>query len=172
MKRVALAALAAATLSCGSANAGVILNLTFDTDFFGVNGGFTGTFDSIPEDTFFEVDAASVNCQVQPASSYTCDRVLLFNNMTGFEDGLQINLLTAEGDFGPGLAFSFDKLALVTPGSYTNTNNAGGLHNATLRVTSTTPTAPVPEPASWAVMLLGFFGLGAALRRRDEIAAI
>lgn len=25
---------------------------------------------------------------------------------------------------------------------------------------------PVPEPATWAVMLLGFFGLGAALRRR------
>lgn len=171
MKRVALAAFAAAALACGSANAGVILNLTFSTDFFGVTGSFTGTFDSIPEDTIFEVSAASVNCQVQPASSYSCDRILLFNNMSGFQDGLQVNLLTAEGDYGPGLAFSFDKLALVTPGTYTNTNGFGQGHNATLRVTSTEPAAPVPEPAAWAVMVLGFFGLGAAVRRRESTAA-
>jgi len=29
----------------------------------------------------------------------------------------------------------------------------------------------VPEPASWAMMLLGFFGLGAILRRRRAVAA-
>jgi hypothetical protein len=29
----------------------------------------------------------------------------------------------------------------------------------------------VPEPATWAMMLLGFFGLGATLRRRREVLA-
>ena len=29
-------------------------------------------------------------------------------------------------------------------------------------------TASIPEPASWAMMILGFFGLGAALRRRQS----
>ena len=29
----------------------------------------------------------------------------------------------------------------------------------------------VPEPASWAMMIVGLFGLGAALRRRNATAA-
>lgn len=42
---------------------------------------------------------------------------------------------------------------------------------ADIRVTplgplASTPLAAVPEPATWAVMIVGFFGLGAALRRR------
>jgi hypothetical protein len=32
-------------------------------------------------------------------------------------------------------------------------------------------TGGVPEPASWAMMILGFFGLGEALRRRRALAA-
>ncbi len=31
---------------------------------------------------------------------------------------------------------------------------------------------PVPEPATWATMILGFFGLGAALRRRRAMAPV
>lgn len=31
--------------------------------------------------------------------------------------------------------------------------------------------AGVPEPATWAMMLLGFFGMGAALRRRRQLVA-
>jgi hypothetical protein len=30
----------------------------------------------------------------------------------------------------------------------------------------------VPEPATWAMMLIGFFGLGAALRRRRAAGAL
>jgi hypothetical protein len=36
----------------------------------------------------------------------------------------------------------------------------------TLEVPPVTPTSPVPEPASWAMMILGFALLGRALRRR------
>lgn len=50
-----------------------------------------------------------------------------------------------------------------------------GIGNATdnfetsyLLLDSFAVTATIPEPASWAMMILGFFGLGAALRRRQS----
>lgn len=36
----------------------------------------------------------------------------------------------------------------------------------TTPVTPVTPVGPVPEPTTWAMMMLGFFGLGALLRRK------
>lgn len=65
-------------------------------------------------------------------------------------------------------------LSLSTP--FTLTQDAGnsvyrwedigiGTDRAQLIPTSLTVVRTVPEPATWAMMLLGFFGLGAALRR-------
>ena len=45
--------------------------------------------------------------------------------------------------------------------------NEGGSAAAALGVSI----APVPEPATWAMMILGFFGLGAVLRRRKAVLA-
>jgi hypothetical protein len=47
-------------------------------------------------------------------------------------------------------------------------NDGGG--NANLRFFSD-PTFSVPEPATWAMMLIGFFGLGATIRARKTVAA-
>lgn len=33
------------------------------------------------------------------------------------------------------------------------------------------PVSAAPEPGAWAIMLLGFFGMGAALRRRRQLVA-
>ncbi len=67
-------------------------------------------------------------------------------------------LITAAGDAAPlGFALSF--------------LNPGDANNQTLVTESTdlSRTSPVPEPSTWALMLLGFAGLGyAAFRRRRK----
>jgi hypothetical protein len=78
---------------------------------------------------------------------------------------------------------------LTTPFSGTNASNpftgallickfvGSGCNSATLsgilvpQSVTVTVSNSVPEPASWALMLLGFGGVGAALRRRGAIAA-
>ena len=70
-----------------------------------------------------------------------------FNIASGFQAG--INHLDFEiQDFGAPTAFRVDDLA------------------GTADLATTTPGGGVPEPAAWAMMLLGFFGLGSALRAR------
>ena len=47
-----------------------------------------------------------------------------------------------------------------------NNNGFSGVTFATL------DTSAVPEPATWAMMLVGFGGMGAALRSRRKVANI
>ncbi len=54
-----------------------------------------------------------------------------------------------------------DKLTFVAEG--TSDSLGGYLDNITI-------STAVPEPATWAMMLLGFGGLGALLRRRRTLA--
>jgi len=51
--------------------------------------------------------------------------------------------------------------------NYTQTGFSGWLTNT---VTITATTLPVPEPASWALMLTGFGAIGGALRGRRRLA--
>ena len=71
---------------------------------------------------------------------------------------------------------SFDPMtetwALVTPvvlnsGSHT-IQVVGTLHGATGSYVGTLNVAAVPEPATWAMMLLGFGAMGVAIRRRRQ----
>ncbi|WP_372786044.1 PEP-CTERM sorting domain-containing protein [Phenylobacterium sp.] len=168
MKRTALAAGVAALLWCGAANASVTLDLSFADSDFNVSGGFNATFDDIPDGVTTFYDASTLGCHVTSAT-YVCSGAFLTNDIGGgSDDGIQINLDNLIDPSGSvGLIYSFSKLALVTPGSYANMNDTGG-HGATLTVTSDVTTAPptIPEPATWTMMLIGFFGLGSGLRRR------
>ena len=62
---------------------------------------------------------------------------------------------------------------VVSAGTHTlivrGTNGGNGSYSGTLAFASDT-VAAVPEPVSWALMILGFAGAGAALRRRSAPA--
>ena len=46
-----------------------------------------------------------------------------------------------------------------------------GVNSAILGVSDVLKTGGVPEPATWAMMLMGFFGLGSVVRRRRVLTA-
>jgi PEP-CTERM motif len=54
----------------------------------------------------------------------------------------------------------------VTPGKYEWTWGGGANQNFTLDIG-----VPVPEPATWALLLTGFVALGALMRSRRPMAA-
>lgn len=69
------------------------------------------------------------------------------------------------GQGGPGNGTAFYKLD-AGAGLDTITLNYNASSDAVLYYTSPVSHAAVPEPAAWALMITGFFGLGATLRRR------
>lgn len=87
------------------------------------------------------------------------------------------------GPFGPpfGINLNLGVIPFDQPGTYGNflagETNGGpqpGLFHAqtfTGPITLTVLSSGTPEPATWAMMLLGFLGVGAALRRRRFSAA-
>lgn len=83
-----------------------------------------------------------------------------------------------EGPAGVVLADGFFGLGHLTVGGQTTTNFHSGDNPFQLRVNelqyaSTVPavTGGVPEPATWAMMLIGFFGMGSMVRRRKTALA-
>lgn len=77
---------------------------------------------------------------------------------------------TVYGDFW--VSADWSKLAYnVGPGSYsfTITSNAGGGAQGSFGVRL--DSAAVPEAGTWALMIVGFAGMGAALRRRRVVLA-
>jgi len=60
----------------------------------------------------------------------------------------------------------FDTDKLSSPQTLVFTNPAGGTVDVTIDVTN-----GVPEPASWALMLIGIGAMGVAIRRRRSVSA-
>ncbi|MBC9878579.1 PEP-CTERM sorting domain-containing protein [Bradyrhizobium sp. INPA01-394B] len=103
---------------------------------------------------------------------------VVFNLATAVVDGsghLVLNVTTNEAVFdgsliGPSLTLVFpDGGGNIIPGQFDSHTSEDHLLFGTAEVA--TPVSAVPEPSTWAMMFLGFFGLGfIAYRRRNEFA--
>jgi hypothetical protein len=80
--------------------------------------------------------------------------------VTGSTRGIDIDAF----GFGSASAFSWVRLIDVATEGATSGASVGADIDAVGAI-STRPSAIIPEPATWAMMLLGFAGLGSALRR-------
>ena len=93
--------------------------------------------------------------------SQTVDFTTLLSGVT------YIGLHFGNGKDGPGNATAFYKLDAGVDGLDTIKLFYKASSNAVLYYTSKPPvTSPVPEPATWAMMIAGFGLVGAAMRRR------
>jgi len=132
------------------------------------------------------VNYQAVTLTVSQSGSYTFDLSSTFDNFLAFYIGSfnpaspLSNLLDADDDSGP--LFNASLTASLLAGtSYiavaTAFNNGD---SGAFTLTATGPgvtsfngaTAAVPEPGTWAMMLLGFGGMGLALRRRCKLKTI
>jgi hypothetical protein len=170
MRNILFAAAAAATLLAAApiANAATVLNFTFSPDgksavaAFNSNGSgttFSDTYTFTLPAGFAStaLTSAAVNGMTDTAfSSVVLNGNTLATNSSGAID-LKSLLNVA-----------------VNPGANTLIVNgtSGGLYSYGGNISFAKLTAGVPEPASWALMIAGFGGLGAALRaKRRTLAA-
>lgn len=84
-----------------------------------------------------------------------------------------IQLVTAGNFDGPGFGFGYTAGGGCTGVAVCGQNNVGLTPGATIfgPVDISVSFAAVPEPATWAMMLVGLGGLGAMMRRRKALAA-
>jgi PEP-CTERM motif len=54
--------------------------------------------------------------------------------------------------------------------AFNNSGSFGIIDGSTIQGAAFVPTSAVPEPATWGMMLLGFGGVGVAMRRRRKVA--
>jgi hypothetical protein len=115
---------------------------------------------------------------VNPLNGYTAQTI---TGITGTYNGSAItglanvtgsnNIFYLTGPFfvdGNGLGFSTAAGAAVNLFITNDTSyrvNAGGLNTGLVTASATAVTAAVPEPATWAMMILGFGAIGSAIRR-------
>ncbi len=166
------AALAVSMLAAApAANAAQYLNLnppatdgtisgSFGYDDIGESAGFTHLFNFV-----FPSNGTS------SASLSTTLTILGTNiNFTSVKlNGATFNL-TPNGDFEAGWLINLPVLAGMQTLEVQGTSDGNGAYGGSL---SFAPSAAVPEPATWAMMIIGFTGAGVAIRRRrrdDSVA--
>jgi hypothetical protein len=128
-----------------------------------VDAGSPSTVDSITG-TVFDSEVGAGPFTIEGLSSYAGADNLLIPVAAPFVDFAGLSFTTdAGGDFNLGLGGG-GPLGLILNSSVLNPSGMPvsfpGSVNISLKVTA----AGVPEPAAWAAMLIGFGGIGAAMR--------
>jgi hypothetical protein len=171
MKNLLFAVAAAATLIVAAplANAATVLTFTFSPDgnsavaafnSNGVGATFSDTYTFTLPAGFASTSltTAAVNGMTDTAfSSVVLNGITLTTNSTGtIDEKSLLHVAVNPGDN-----------SLVVNGT------SGGLYSYGGNISFAKLVAGVPEPASWALMILGFGGMGAALRnKRRTLGAV
>jgi hypothetical protein len=171
------------TQGCFSLTSAACTPVSSTANFFGLTFS-TGHFDQLTSASGFagigsgNSDTLGFVSQDGSANNYAGDYFTLLVNFTapaGVTGGGTFQaMLTGDvsGSNNGGAHFHFNPSTQIfnLPGGGTFTLGvddftAGG-GNPSTRITGYIQTAPVPEPATWALMLVGFAGVGMAMRRR------
>jgi hypothetical protein len=183
MRKLLLAATALFGLAASPASAAVILDLgvnpTSATGSFNhAVGGTTFddqyTFQLVGGETFLTI--ASVTNNFASASSqitgFTGSVFQIVGEIGGADDILVIGPVAATANCGANCQ-GFGGSAILAAGNYyLDLEGTGGGTAGYGGTLSTTQVGAVPEPATWAMMILGFAGVGfMAYRRRNQTAA-
>jgi hypothetical protein len=170
MKKVLLAASAAAAVFAfvGSA-AAAVMPVTFSA--VGSDGSFSGTFGDtgITNPTFTDTFTFTLPTGLASSTvSSTFQGATTDVNFTSVTlNGTQFNV----GDAGKN-EFRFVDNLPVTSGPQTLIVSGTSAGNGSFSGTIAFAPRAVPEPASWALMILGFGGVGASLRRRQAMGRL
>ena len=163
-------------------NTGSFFGLSFNTgsfDQFTSAGGFVGIGGTVNPITN-SIDSLGFVSQDGSANNYTGDFFTLLVNFTlptGVSGGGTFQALltgSVSGANNGGVHFSFNPSTQIfhsSQGDFTLTvdNFTVGGGNTATPITGFIQAA-VPEPATWAMMLVGFAGIGMAMRRRRSPA--
>jgi hypothetical protein len=155
----ALLALAAATPAAASVT--YVFNSNPNAGYLGYSATFTtADFLTDPSTTITSFDSCSMGFGLI-GSGFTDTCVSIQVLISGAQSSIQLNGTTLS-TFDPFAPSAFSTLGTNTGATYPN--------SAASTLVVSNGAGAVPEPATWAMMLLGFAGIGIAMQRRRRLA--
>jgi hypothetical protein len=117
---------------------------------------------SVPSSIFSFTTSATNG--VQNSAAFDFGTVRFFSSLGG---GGVATEFGGAGGFGPLLFSGTTAMPVFSPGTFSFVDFRGIPNGSSLTISAVA--GAVPEPATWAMMLAGFGGIGFALRRRSNV---